>query len=821
MANILTPPQHCSGRDGQQGIAIEHIWRDSRFVALLLSLILCTAAIAPLASAQSQPPEASAKQPAASTSNSGQKSATAKKAPPKKATSPAATQSAVSSQKLEQQLSSLAHTLDDKSTPVNEQKLAAFAQQHAKDEYGSMAALALGHHHLDKGHPAEAIRWLDIAVHLHSRVDEYAMFWNAQALRQLGRNAEAIKELGTFRKKYPESVMSDLAVQAFAEALLAQGESQRAAAELDAFSKTSQKPVLLLLRAQAREKSGSAIAAAKDYLAIYYGYPLSDESRTAGTRIPQLSRQLGASFPATEVAPQVARAEALYEAHHWRESIQEFEAVLPQTSGADHAHAELRIAQCRSSEGGGASPLAAVNFTDADAEAERLYSLSQAYRNEKREPEMMDAVNQVLTRFPQNTWAGETLISTGNYYWVALDRAKGADFYRRAVDKFPENKNAPISAWRAAWAEYLDRKPEEVATLEAFIQKFPTTNMVPDALYWLGRAAERDGNVPHARSYYVKAAQRFPQAFFGMRSSERLAEIGTEPLNPAEIVSAIPDAPAPGQIDAPVPPEAQERWQRANALRAIGFDASAELELRAAFAATQSPRLLLEAAQAAIGADHYGEAITLARQAYPQPESHRVADLPPAVAHVLYPLPYFPSVERSSGKNKVDPMLVTGIMRQESAFQSDAVSRAGAVGLMQVLPKTAPQLARRLRVSYTRARLFDPDYNLQLGTLYLSDLLGQFGSPEAALAAYNAGEDRVKLWEAERNYSDPLEFAESIPFAETRDYVQIVMRNAAIYRILNPPAPPAANPPARKAASTKSTPAHSAPAKQKSTRGEQ
>ncbi len=767
---------------------------------------LCATVLAPFGAAQNQPPKAPAKAPS-----------TAKKAPAK--TAPA--QSAASAQKVEQQLSDLSHSLEDKSSSANEQKLASFTELHAKDEYGTMAALALGHHFLDKGRPADAIKWLDTAVHSHSRVDEYAMFWHAQALRQLGRNADAIDEFDSFRQKYPDSVMNDLAVQSFAEALLTQGEAQGAATLLNTYPKTPQKPVLLLLRAQAREKSGSAIAAAKDYLTIYYDFPLSDEARTAGTRIPQLSRELGASFPATAVSQQVVRAEALYGAHRWRETIQEYEALLPQTSGADHSHAELRIAQSRSSEGGGAAPLTAVSFTDADAEAERLYSLSQAYRNEKREAEMMDAVNQLLTRFPQNTWAGEVLFSTGNYYWVALDRAKAADFYRRGADGFPASKNAPLSAWRAAWETYLDGKPDSVASLEAFIQKFPTANMVPDALYWLGRSAERDGDVPHARSYYVKDAQRFPQTFFGMRSSDRLAQIGTEPLSPTGIVSAIPDAPTPGQIDAPVPPEAQERWQRAGALRLIGFDASAELELRAAYATTQAPRLLLDAAQAAIGADHYAEAIGLARQAYPQPESHRIADLPPAVAHVLYPLPYYPAVSRFSGKNNVDPMLVTGIMRQESAFQSDAVSRAGAVGLMQVLPKTAPQLARRLRISYTRARLFDPDFNLQLGTLYVSDLLAQFGTPEAALAAYNAGEDRVKLWQAERTYADPLEFAESIPFAETRDYVQIVMRNAEIYRILNPVPPPAANAPARKSASSKSTRAQSSPAKQKSTRGEQ
>jgi soluble lytic murein transglycosylase len=103
---------------------------------------------------------------------------------------------------------------------------------------------------------------------------------------------------------------------------------------------------------------------------------------------------------------------------------------------------------------------------------------------------------------------------------------------------------------------------------------------------------------------------------------------------------------------------------------------------------------------------------------------------------------------------------------------------------MQVLPKTAPHLAKRLHLGYTRARLFDPQYNLELGTLYLADLISQFGGTEAALAAYNAGEDRSALWTSERNFSEPAEFVESIPFSQTRDYVQIVMKNAEIYHQL-------------------------------------
>jgi soluble lytic murein transglycosylase len=675
--------------------------------------------------------------------------------------------------------------LRDKPSAAAEQHLADFALLHAKDEYGLYADLALGHYNLDHNHVPEALKYFGAAEQRPSRLEEYAMFWHAQALRQLGHNEEGITELASFRKMFPDSVMSDLAMQSLAEGNITLGNASSAATALGEYPRTSQKSILLLLRAQAREKSGSSIAAAKDYLSLYYGFPLTDEARAAGQRIPELSRQLGDAFPASPVPQQIARGEVLFGAHRWREARQEFEAILPQAGGADRDHAELRIQQCKSSQGGGASALTSPKLTDADAEAERLYSLSQAYRNEKREKEMFDAITQVAERFPQNQWTAEALFAAGNYYWVLLDRPRAADYYRRAVDAYPSGKEAPIAAWRFTWAAYMDRKPESVPLLEAFIRNYPTYNAVPDALYWLGRSAERAGNVPRARSFYVKAGQRFPQTFFGLRAADKVSVLGTQPLEPAEIIAVVPDAPPVVALDAPIPVEVEPRWQRATALRLIGFDASAELELRTAYGVTPAPRLLLEAAQSATAADHFGTGIMLARLAYPQPEAHRPEEMPTSLARVLYPLPFFSSVTTAATRDHVDPMIVAGVMRQESAFLPDAVSHAGAVGLMQVLPKTAPHLSKRLNLRYSRAKLFDPDYNVQLGTLYLADLINQFGT-EGALAAYNAGEDRSKLWKSEKNYDDVAEFVESIPFTETRDYVQIVMRNAQIYRILNP-----------------------------------
>jgi len=129
-------------------------------------------------------------------------------------------------------------------------------------------------------------------------------------------------------------------------------------------------------------------------------------------------------------------------------------------------------------------------------------------------------------------------------------------------------------------------------------------------------------------------------------------------------------------------------------------------------------------------------------------------------------------------------MLVAGLIRQESAFEPDARSGKSAIGLMQLIGPAARLLARQEKIHYSHALLVDPDYNVHLGTAYVANLVKQFGTPESALAAYNAGEDRVTLWTAGQSYRDAAEFVDSIPFTETRQYVQIVTRNADIYRRL-------------------------------------
>ena len=151
----------------------------------------------------------------------------------------------------------------------------------------------------------------------------------------------------------------------------------------------------------------------------------------------------------------------------------------------------------------------------------------------------------------------------------------------------------------------------------------------------------------------------------------------------------------------------------------------------------------------------------------------------------LYPEGQWAPIAQAAGRTGVDPYLVAGVIREESRFDPTALSSAGAFGLMQLMPGTAQGAARNAGVAPPDSRtLADPQTNVLLGTVVLSELLKQFGRVDLAVAAYNAGPAAVGRWMAQRPGMDPASFVEEIPYQETRDYVKTVLESAAVYRWL-------------------------------------
>ena len=669
-------------------------------------------------------------------------------------------------------------------------KLSDFAAANAANVWGARAALALGFEDYSKKREQEALQWFQKASG-DALLREYVLYWRAQAEHALGHSREALADLETVEHDYPNTAMKEQLLASLAPLATELGQPQDAIDALNTYPATDTRPAMLLLRAQAYQASHQLSRAAKDYQAIFYKYSQSDEAKAADSPLKKIMHEMGKEYPYPGVELQQQRAQAFFDAHQWKEARVEFQKLLGMLQDPQNPNrqiAELRVAEARVELNSSPKLVASLKVSDFEVDAERLYALSQFYRSDKKTDQMFATLDELSQKYPLSKWNEAGLMAAGNYYWVELDRNKAASYYQRVVDSFPSGRDAFNAQWKVAWVAYLNRQPDAKDKLAAFLTRYPDSGNTPDAVYWLGRDAERNGKIAEARAFYEKDADRFPQTYFGHAAAERLSKLGPDvaaddPPAP-EILDKIPPPPALRPFDEPIPAAAADRWARAQALRTIAFDSAAELELKNAYFATSSPRFLYEAAQAAFDQGHFAAGMAYGRVMVPNFDARKISDLPIDVWKVLYPLPYEAVIRREAAKNDFDPMLAAGLMRQESTFQADALSPQNAIGLMQVIPKTGRLLARQLRVRFSPAKLFQPDYNIELGMLYISGLVKSTGAPEYALAAFDAGEDRIAAWKAERNYDEIPELVESIPFSETRDYVQIVLRNSEVYRMI-------------------------------------
>ena len=671
-------------------------------------------------------------------------------------------------------------------TPGAYEKLAAFANKNNSSVWGQRAALALGYDDYSKSHAQQALTWLQKAKP-DTLLYEYTLFWTAQTERALGKNAPAAQDFAQILKDHPSAAFKDQVLEVYVPAAIAIGRPQDALDALATYGATGSKPNLLLARARAEEAARKIVPAAKDYQTLFYKYPLAEEAKDAAAALPRLTKQLHTEFPYATGEMQDQRAQIFYDAHKWHEARTEYEKVatiLKDPANPIRQRALVRAAECRQHPKPAPSLFVKLAVADPDADAERLYDLSQALRSDKKETEMLAAIEKNAAQYPQSRWTEDSLMATGNYYWVELDRAKAGNYYQRVLDAFPSGRHAQNAEWRLAWIAYIQRQPFADEKMINFLRKYPSTGAAVNALYWLGRNAERNGNSARARAFYEKATDRFPSTYFAHAADQCLAKLPAGDSDPADALAEIPASPPLRPFDEPIAPLVADRWNRAQALRTIAFDASAELELKAAFAATASPRYLVEAAQAAFDQGHFATGMAYGRLAVPNFDSRKLNEVPSNVWKVLFPFPYEATIRREAERNNFDPMFAAGLIRQESTFQADAVSHADAIGLMQILPKTGRLLAKERKIRYTKNSLFDPNINIELGMLYIANLTRATGGPEYAAAAYNAGEDRIALWKSERTYDEVPELVESIPFTETREYVQIVLRNTDMYHAL-------------------------------------
>jgi soluble lytic murein transglycosylase len=282
--------------------------------------------------------------------------------------------------------------------------------------------------------------------------------------------------------------------------------------------------------------------------------------------------------------------------------------------------------------------------------------------------------------------------------------------------------------------------------------------------YWAGRAAEAAGDRKGAHGWYEKAAQ-FPITFYGQLAADKL-DAKTRPGWPT-----TPAATAPERRNF----EQNELTRVARLMHELGQDDKLKPFILRHIAAAKTPGQHALAAEFALAIDRPDLAVSAAKRSS-------------QAAGVMLTEYGWPTTEKVNGEPP-ERALILATIRQESAFETQAVSRAGARGMMQLMPATAKSVAKSLGLPHTDSRLLnDPGYNIQIGRTYLGRLIDEFdGSYVLALAAYNAGPGRARAWmrdngDPRKAHVDVVDWIELISFEETRNYVQRVIENLQVYR---------------------------------------
>jgi soluble lytic murein transglycosylase len=569
----------------------------------------------------------------------------------------------------------------------------------------------------------------------------------------------------------------------------------------------------------AYEALGEQPQAALSYEHVFYAYPNTDLAAQSWTALERLRTALGSDFPTATARQQLERCENWLTAKEYVKAHQEYSALAESLTGSEKDDAKVGIGASDYLAGDSTAALRylkALHVTRLEADAERLYYLTEAARKSNDDTTMMEAVKQLGEHYPQSGWRLKALVAAGNRYLLTNDREMYIPLFKAAADTFPPDSSTAYCHWKVAWDAYLSDKPERVILLREQVERYADDSRAGTALYFLGRISEANNEYGEARAYYDRLSAQFPHYYYAVLARQRMREkvAAAVPDDDAAMWLASVDWPMHRDLSAAQPNAATEqRIKRARLLLGAGLPDVAEAELR--FGATtdnEQPQLLaLELAQSS---DSAFRALRVMKSFSADYLSLPLDKAPVKFWQMLFPLPYKDEVFVNARERGLDPWDVAALIRQESEFNPTAKSRANAYGLMQLRPATGRMLSRQQGMgAVPTSLLLNPRVSIRLGTEYLRQQLASWdGDLFRTLAAYNAGPGRVRQWLMWSNYREPAEFVESIPFTETREYIQAVLRNADIYRELyskgNLPVPDGivkTAPPLRLASSAKPT----------------
>ncbi|MFQ5894857.1 MAG: transglycosylase SLT domain-containing protein, partial [Nitrospinota bacterium] len=636
-------------------------------------------------------------------------------------------------------------------------------------------------------------RWAEALPHLEAarkglpKVADYAAYFRARSLQELGREGESRRAHRELLERHPGSLLTPRARQAIGETLEREGRWREAAAAyrhfLERHPADEAAPGVELRLGEMLERAGQLAEAARAYRSLWLNRPGEPEARVARTREEALASRLPRPLPPPGERELLLRGRALRQLFLYREALaawDEFERLYPRSPHRKLVRLEraLSLFFLRENERALVHLEAFLSGNSPDpARPKAWFFLTRTHLRLGQEGQFLQAVRSLLRESPRSAWAARVRLLLAGHLEEEGRLEEALALYREVARKHPRSRYAERARWKAGWVHYRSGRLEEaLRALRGLARDYPNSNLLDDALYWAGRAAERLGRRREAVRSYRETVSRYRHTYYGQLAAEALGGLPGGELPPMRKVDEkkfLPALPS-GALDGG---EAR-RLAAAKTLSDLSlFRLSAwEFEALAKF-----PALAYRAAQAFSRAGLPHRALALMRAHFGEEVVAGGEGLPPGFWQLAYPRRFR---EKRATRKGPDPLLVNAVIMAESSFDPEVLSPAGAMGLMQLMPATGTRLARRYGVKLREVRdLFEPSVNLDLGARHLAELIEYFGGDlVAALAAYNAGRSAARRWWRRRNRLPLDEFIVRIPYGETRRYLQRVLGYYREYR---------------------------------------
>ncbi len=680
------------------------------------------------------------------------------------------------------------------------------------DPWSHRALFLMAYQALEQG-SEEAPHLLNAAVGALPLLADYALFSEGDYFLKRQDYQGAINSLVPLVILYPDSILVPRALFGLGEAYYRVEEYARALEALtrlvNHWPQDDRVPQARIRMAEASQQMGLKEEAVRFLKEVWLRFPESDEARAAEEQLKGFAA-LGdrqAQFVGEE---RLERGKNLSARGQYDLAVRELNALLLNLPREERSLRKtllfkIGVGQAQGGRYGDAKGSLAQfirEFPKDEQIPDALAWLGRIYIRLRDEQGILD-LEKRLRRFKQKDQMPGVLMALALHYEDQNLFSKAEGYYKRLITHHPGDSLASEAVWKLAWLHYQQGNYRKVVeSLDRYSKIVDLGSYLPQTLYWRGRSLENLRKLRETIPLYEKICKEFEHSYYCHQARRRMLSLqaqgdGEFAITPIPMTMEAPLEGSPSEAEDTLAQD--EHFRKYGELMILGFEEEAVEEL--VHLSTRYARDLpstLRINEEFIRIGDYYRSLTNLRQNFSSFLERGEPGVSERFWQQAYPLGFFESIETEARRNGIDPFLVAAVIREESGFNPEAISRTGALGLMQVMPYTGEWIATKInQEGYEPEHLFHSEMNIRFGTWYLAHLAQKFdGNLYRTAAAYNAGPEAVSKWLSEGSSREDDEFVESIPFRETRFFVKRVLRSYHEYHHIHDPTlgtPPASS----------------------------